>query len=101
MAQADDLLVTTIEAVNAACLAQGLPPLKAEEARHSLEQALDWLGEGGMLVPLCGTVCDANDAMQAIARRGDGIAITKGRVEFGVAEARARFATALAGIGRL
>jgi DNA-binding CsgD family transcriptional regulator len=101
VAQTDDLLVTTIETINAACLAHGLPPLKAEEARHSLEQALDWLADGAILVRLDGTVCYANEAMQAIARRGDGIAITKGRVEFAAAEARAHFATALMGIGRL
>lgn len=101
MAQAGDFLVTTIETINAACLAHGLPPLKAEEVRHSLEQALDWLADGVILMRSDGSVCYANEAMRVIADRGDGIAITNGRVEFITAEARSSFATAVTVMSRL
>jgi|HubBroStandDraft_4_1064222.scaffolds.fasta_scaffold41269_2 DNA-binding CsgD family transcriptional regulator len=74
---------------------------RAGETRHSLERALDWLADGVMLVRADGAVVYANAAMQAVARRGDGIAIKKGLVEFATAEARSRFAAAMAGIARL
>jgi DNA-binding CsgD family transcriptional regulator len=70
----------------------------AGETRHSLERALDWLADGVMLVRANGAVAYANEAMQAMARRGDGIAIKKGLVEFAAAEARNRFSAALAGL---
>jgi DNA-binding CsgD family transcriptional regulator len=74
---------------------------RAGETRHSLERALDWLADGVMLVRADGAVVYANAAMQATAQRGDGIAIKKGLVEFATAEARSRFAAAMAGIVRL
>src|ERR1700688_1687289 len=54
-----------------------------------------------MLVRADGAVVFANAAMQATAQRGDGIAIKKGLVEFATAEARSRFAAAMAGVARL
>ena len=73
----------------------------AGQARHSLERALDWLADGVMLARVDGRVVYANEAMQVIARRGDGIAIKKGMIELATAETRARLADALAAIGRL
>ena len=73
----------------------------AGETRHSLERALDWLADGVMLVRADGAVVYANAAMQAMVRRGDGVAIKKGFVEFTTAEARGRFAAAMAGVARL
>jgi DNA-binding CsgD family transcriptional regulator len=73
----------------------------AGETQHSLERALDWLADGVMLVRADGAVVYANAAMQAMVRRADGVAIKKGLVEFATAEARGRFAAAMAGIARL
>jgi DNA-binding CsgD family transcriptional regulator len=74
---------------------------RAGETRHSLERALDWLADGVMLVRSDHSVFYLNEAMQAMARRGDGIAIKKGLVEFAAAEVRTRFVAAMAGVGRL
>jgi DNA-binding CsgD family transcriptional regulator len=68
----------------------------AGEARHSLERALDWLADGVVLVRPDGTIVYANAAMQAIARRGDGIAIKNGSIELTAADARTRLSAALA-----
>ena len=73
----------------------------AGETQHSLERALDWLADGVMLVRADGAVVYANAAMQAMVRRADGVAIKKGLVEFATAEARGRFAAAMAGVARL
>jgi DNA-binding CsgD family transcriptional regulator len=70
----------------------------AGETQHSLERALDWLADGVMLVRADGAVVYANAAMQAMVRRADGVAIKKGLVEFATAEARGRFAAAMAGV---
>ena len=74
---------------------------RAGETRHSLERALDWLADGVMLVRADGAVVYANAAMQAMVRRADGVAIKKGLVEFATAQARVRFAAAMAGVARL
>jgi DNA-binding CsgD family transcriptional regulator len=73
----------------------------AGETQHSLERALDWLADGVMLVRADGAVVYANAAMQVMVRRADGIAIKKGVLEFATADARGRFAAAMAGIARL
>ena len=67
------------------------------QTRHSLERALDWLADGIALVGPGGAVAYANEAFQVIARRRDGIAIRKGRVELAAADARDRLDRALAG----
>ncbi len=72
----------------------------ALSARQELERALDWLSDGVLLVGRNGKVLYANETMQAIARRGDGIAIVKGKVEFKSIEARGRFSDALARLHR-
>jgi DNA-binding CsgD family transcriptional regulator/PAS domain-containing protein len=73
----------------------------AGETRHALERALDWLADGVALVRTDGKVVYANEAFQAIARRGDGIAIRRGVVDIAAAETRARFEAAVAEAARL
>jgi DNA-binding CsgD family transcriptional regulator len=68
---------------------------------RSLKAALDWLADGVALIRADGTILYANDALQAIARRGDGFRIRKGTFVFADSETRARFATAAAAIVRL
>ncbi len=47
-----------------------------------LEAALDWLADGAALVRRDGTVVAANSKFQELVRRGDGIGIRKGFLEF-------------------
>lgn len=68
---------------------------------RSLKAALDWLADGVALIRADGAILYANDALQAIARRGDGLRIRKGAFVFPTSETRARFATAAAAIVRL
>ena len=68
---------------------------------RSLKAALDWLADGVALIRADGTILYANDALQAIARRGDGLRISKGAFVFPTSENRARFAMATAAIVRL
>ncbi|MBX9776948.1 MAG: hypothetical protein K2Y71_21425 [Xanthobacteraceae bacterium] len=69
--------------------------------RASLEHVLDWLADGVALVRADGRVIHANAAFQAIARRGDGIAVRRGLVDIAAAESRIRLETALADVSRL
>jgi DNA-binding CsgD family transcriptional regulator/PAS domain-containing protein len=71
------------------------------EMRESLERAFDWLADGVLLVRQDGTVVYANEAMQAIARRDDGIRLKNNHIEFAASEPRDHLAMALASIGRL
>jgi DNA-binding CsgD family transcriptional regulator len=66
------------------------------ETRHSLERALDWLADGIALLGADGEVVYANEALQAMARRKDGIAIQKGRIELAATDARDRLERTLA-----
>jgi DNA-binding CsgD family transcriptional regulator len=68
---------------------------RASAASHSLEDALGWLADGVALVRADGTILYANDALQAIGRRKDGIGFQKGAFEFAAHETSARFAAAL------
>jgi DNA-binding CsgD family transcriptional regulator/PAS domain-containing protein len=68
---------------------------------RSLERALDWLVDGIALVAAGGKVVYANEVFQAIALRADAIRVSKGRIDFTVAEARDRFNAALAVAQRL
>jgi DNA-binding CsgD family transcriptional regulator len=72
----------------------------ARVANRTFEQALDWLSDGVALLRRDGRICYANEAFQAIARRGDSLRVARGTIEFAAAEDRARFATALGAIGR-
>lgn len=76
--------------------------LRAARGRlNAFRDALDWLSDGVLLVRADGGFVYANAAMQAIARRGDGIRLARGRLEFSGAGARDRFDKALAAIARL
>lgn len=67
----------------------------AEEARRSLERALDWLADGVILAGAGGALVHANEAFLAIARRNDGVRIRGGAIDFATAEAGSRFNAAL------
>ncbi|HEY7457228.1 MAG TPA: helix-turn-helix transcriptional regulator [Xanthobacteraceae bacterium] len=73
----------------------------ADHAARSFERALDWLADGAVLIRAGGQVLYANEAMQRIARRDDGIAIARGRLDFATAENTSRFAVALANVLRM
>jgi DNA-binding CsgD family transcriptional regulator/PAS domain-containing protein len=75
--------------------------LKAAHGRQGmLENALDWLTDGVALLRTDGHVVYANDALRALARRGDGLRITKGAIEFVTADARRRFGAAFDAVRR-
>lgn len=74
---------------------------RAGEAQQALERALDWLADGIALVRADGSLVYANEAFQAIARKGDGVRARKGVVEFAAVEARTRFERALGAVQRL
>jgi DNA-binding CsgD family transcriptional regulator len=76
--------------------------LKAAGDRQDiLENALDWLADGVALIRADGQVVHANDALRALALRGDAFRIDNGAIEFCAPDIRRRFATALDAIGRL
>lgn len=74
---------------------------EARDARQPFEAALDLLADGVMLTDEHGLVLHANEALQAMARRGDGMRQRKGVVEFADPAARLRFGQALGQVGRL
>ena len=76
-------------------------PEPTAEPRRPLEQALDWLADGVALVRADGAVVYANDALQAIARRADGIRLGSGIIEPAAAKARARLDDAIAAVLQL
>jgi DNA-binding CsgD family transcriptional regulator/PAS domain-containing protein len=73
----------------------------AERARDCVERALDWLADGVALVDASGVVLYVNESLQAILRRGDGVRLCKGTIEFAEAEVRDKFAAAIAAAVRL
>lgn len=73
----------------------------AERRTDAFERALDWLTDGAALLRKDGQVLYANAAFDVIAQRDDGLRIVKGAIELAAPRAHARFATALAAIGRL
>jgi DNA-binding CsgD family transcriptional regulator len=75
--------------------------LREARARdRSFKAALDCFADGAALVRTDGTIVYANQALQAIARCGDGIRIARGRLEFAAAAADAGYAGALAALAR-
>jgi DNA-binding CsgD family transcriptional regulator len=66
----------------------------AADAHRSLEQAFDWLSDGVALLDADARVTYANQAFDAIARAGDGIALRARRIDFTGPKARRRFAEA-------
>jgi DNA-binding CsgD family transcriptional regulator len=67
---------------------------RVAEAKCALESAFDWLPEGVALLDADGRITYANEALAAIARAGDGIAIRDRRIEFAAPAVRRRFADA-------
>jgi DNA-binding CsgD family transcriptional regulator len=74
---------------------------EALERSGALEQALDWLADGALIVRADGKVIYANGAAQAIARRRDGIGVVQGQIEVRSGGARAQFVAALGDIVRM
>jgi DNA-binding CsgD family transcriptional regulator/PAS domain-containing protein len=70
-------------------------------AARTFEDLLDWLADGVAAVRPDGRMVHANAAFHAIARRGDGVRIRRGHVEFALGAPRERFAQALAAVARL
>jgi len=73
----------------------------ASDGRQSLERALDWLADGVVLIRADGAVVYANETFRTMARRGDGIRLHKGAIEFASSETRDRFNAAIAAAVRL
>jgi DNA-binding CsgD family transcriptional regulator len=73
----------------------------AAGARDMLERALDRLADAVALLRADGAVVYANDALQAISRRGDGVRLRRGMIELAAADARARLDDAIAAVLRL
>jgi DNA-binding CsgD family transcriptional regulator len=73
----------------------------ASDFNHSLERALDWLADGVALVRHDGSVSYANETLQAIARRHNGIRLGKDTLEFAATDAREKFNAAIASIARM
>jgi DNA-binding CsgD family transcriptional regulator len=67
----------------------------------ALQSALDWLADGVALLAADGTVLYANEALQEIARRNDGVAITRRAIRLASATAAAHLANALGAVSRL
>ncbi|HLH87894.1 MAG TPA: helix-turn-helix transcriptional regulator [Xanthobacteraceae bacterium] len=70
----------------------------AEAAKFDLERALDALDDGAALIKADGAIAYANAASLAIARRIDGITFRKGAIAIEDANARVRFAEAIAAV---
>ena len=73
----------------------------ATQSRQMLEEAFDWLSDGVLVVGEGGLVLFANASVQAFARRGDGIRIARGRLEFSASSAAGCYERALAAVQRL
>ena len=73
----------------------------ATQSRRMLEDAFDWLSDGVLVVGEGGLVLFANASVQAFARRGDGIRIARGRLEFSASSAAGCYERALAAVQRL
>ena len=73
----------------------------AIQSKQMLEDAFDWLSDGVIVVGEGGLVLFANASVQAFARRGDGIRIARGRLEFSASSAAGCYERALAAVQRL
>jgi DNA-binding CsgD family transcriptional regulator len=74
---------------------------RAGRKAGALMEALDWLADGALLLRADGTIAYANQAMQDIARQGDGIRLVQNHIAFDGVEAQRRFGSAYSGIARL
>jgi DNA-binding CsgD family transcriptional regulator len=75
--------------------------IKDGARRGTLENALAWLADGVALLRADGNIVYANDAMHALAKRGDGLRISGQTIEFTATEAHRRFETALGAVERI
>jgi DNA-binding CsgD family transcriptional regulator len=73
----------------------------ANDARHSLEQAFDWLSDGVVLVHEGGRVNYVNQAFERIAVANDGICLKGGFLEFAAITDSKRLEVALASLQNL
>lgn len=71
------------------------------DRRGVLENALEWLADGVALLRANGDIVYANDALCALALRGDGFRISDHAIEFTTPEARHRFGRALGAVERV
>jgi DNA-binding CsgD family transcriptional regulator/PAS domain-containing protein len=67
----------------------------------AFQSALDWLADGVALLAADGTVLYANQALERIAHRSDGIAITRRTIRLSAPVATAHLAAALGALARL
>lgn len=74
---------------------------KRLRTNSALEHALAWLSDGVALLQHDGRIKYSNEAFQTIVRRGDGLRLVRGMIEFAAAEARTRFAAAMGNIENL
>jgi DNA-binding CsgD family transcriptional regulator/PAS domain-containing protein len=77
---------------------------RLREARGKVgafQSALDWLADGVALLAADGTVLYANQALEDIARRNDGIKIARRTIRLGSNSAAAHLAAALGALARL
>ena len=74
---------------------------ESEQSQHMLEDALDWLSDGVLLVGAEGLVLFANSAALAFVRRADGIRIARRRVEFSSSSVAGSYERALTAVQRL
>jgi DNA-binding CsgD family transcriptional regulator len=77
---------------------------RLKEARgkvSAFQSALDWLADGVALLAADGTVLYANEALERIARRSDGIRITRRTIRLSAPVAAAHLAAALGAVARL
>jgi DNA-binding CsgD family transcriptional regulator/PAS domain-containing protein len=74
---------------------------RAAGAVRTFEHLLDRLADGVAIVRADGRIVHANEAFLALARRGDGLAIRRGVVEFAAGRPSERFARAVGAVARL
>jgi DNA-binding CsgD family transcriptional regulator/PAS domain-containing protein len=74
---------------------------EARSRASALQAALDWLADGVALLAADGTVLYANEALQRILRRNDGIRLARRALAFAAPAAAARLAAALGDAARL
>jgi PAS domain-containing protein len=74
---------------------------QTREKENAFQSALDWLADGVALLAADGTVLYANGALEEIARRNDGIGITRRMIRLNSNHATARLAAALGAVARL
>jgi DNA-binding CsgD family transcriptional regulator len=74
---------------------------RSGDARDQLERTLDWLADGVALISANGAVVYANDSLQAMARRNDGVHLRKHGVELADPAGQQKFSDALTAVLRL